>query len=39
MYSGTNWFSEELKGRVDEEGTIHEGTNWFNEQKRGRTGK
>ena len=36
IYSGTNWFNEELKGRVDDEGNIYSGTNWFNEEKIGR---
>jgi len=36
IYSGTNWFNEELKGRVDEDGNIYKGTNWFNEEKIGR---
>jgi len=36
LYSGTNWFNEELKGRVDENGNIYKGTNWFNEDKIGR---
>ncbi len=36
IYEGTNWFNEELKGRVDEQGNIYRGTNWFNEDKIGR---
>jgi len=36
IYSGTNWFNEDLKGRVDDEGNIYKGTNWFNEEKIGR---
>lgn len=36
IYSGSNWFNEELKGRVDEEGNIYSGTNFFNEEKIGR---
>lgn len=36
IYTGTNWFNEELKGRVDDEGNIYRGTNWFNEEKIGR---
>lgn len=36
LYSGTNWFNEELAGRVDGEGNIYKGTNWFNEDKIGR---
>jgi len=36
VFSGTNWFNEELKGRVDDEGNIYKGTNWFNEEKIGR---
>jgi hypothetical protein len=36
LYSGTNWFDEELKGRVDEQGNIYKGTNWLNEEKIGR---
>jgi len=36
IYSGTNWFNEELKGRVDNEGNIYKGTNWFTEEKIGR---
>jgi hypothetical protein len=36
IYSGTNWFNEELKGRVDNQGNIYKGTNWFNEDKIGR---
>ena len=36
VYSGTNWFNEELKGRVDEKGNLYKGTNWFNEEKIGR---
>ncbi len=37
IYSGTDWFNEELKGRVDEEGNIYKGTNWLNEEKQGRS--
>jgi uncharacterized membrane protein len=36
VYSGTNWFNEELAGRVDKEGNIYKGTNWFSEEKIGR---
>lgn len=36
VYSGTNWFNEELKGRVDQDGNLYKGTNWFNEEKIGR---
>lgn len=36
VYSGTNWFYEELAGRVDKEGNIYKGTNWFSEEKIGR---
>jgi len=36
IYAGTNWFNEELKGRVDDEGNLYKGTNWFNEEKIGR---
>lgn len=36
VYAGTNWFNEELKGRVDDEGNLYRGTNWFNEEKIGR---
>lgn len=36
VYSGTNWFNEELKGRVDDDGIIYKGTNWFNEERIGR---
>jgi hypothetical protein len=36
VYSGTNWFNEELTGRVDSEGNIYKGTNWFNEDRIGR---
>ncbi|MCL5030101.1 MAG: hypothetical protein M1480_13900 [Bacteroidetes bacterium] len=36
IYVGTNWFNEELKGRVDEDGNIYKGTNWFSEEKIGR---
>ena len=39
IYSGSNWFNEELKGRVDEDGNIYSGTNWFNEDKIGRIDK
>jgi hypothetical protein len=39
IYSGTNWFNEELKGRVDDEGNIYSGTNWLNEEKIGRIDK
>ena len=39
IYSGTNWFNEELKGRVDEYGNIYKGTNWFSEEKIGRIDK
>ena len=38
VYAGTNWFNEELKGRVDDDGNLYKGTNWFNEEKQGRTG-
>lgn len=36
VYSGTTWFNEELKGRVDEDGNLYKGTNWLNEEKIGR---
>ena len=36
IYSGTNFFNEELAGRVDEDGNIYSGTNWLNENKIGR---
>lgn len=36
VYAGTNWFNEELKGRVDDDGNLYRGTNWFNEEKIGR---
>lgn len=36
IYKGTNWFNEELKGRIDDEGNIYKGTNWLNEEKIGR---
>lgn len=36
IYSGTNWFNEELQGRVDDEGNLYKGTNWFTEEKIGR---
>lgn len=36
VYSGSNWFNEELKGRVDNEGNLYKGTNWFTEEKIGR---
>ena len=36
VYAGTNWFNEELQGRVDNEGNLYRGTNWFNEEKIGR---
>lgn len=36
IYSGTNWFNEELQGRVDKDGNIYKGTNWVNEEKIGR---
>jgi len=36
VYAGSNWFNEELKGRVDEDGNIYTGTNFFNEDKIGR---
>ena len=36
VYSGTSWFNEELKGRVDEDGNIYKGTNWINEELIGR---
>lgn len=39
IYSGTNWFNEELNGRVDDEGNIYSGTNWFTEDKIGRIDK
>lgn len=39
IYSGTNWFNEELQGRVDEDGNIYKGTNWFSEEKIGRIDK
>ena len=35
-YKGTNWFNEELAGRVDADGNIYKGTNWLNEEKIGR---
>ena len=36
IYSGTNWFNEELQGRVDKNGNIYKGTNWLSEEKIGR---
>ncbi|MCX6278365.1 MAG: hypothetical protein NT004_09735 [Bacteroidetes bacterium] len=39
IYSGSNWFNEELQGRVDEDGNIYSGTNWFSEEKIGRIDK
>ena len=36
IYSGTNWFNEELKGRVDKDGNIFKGTSWLSEEKIGR---
>ncbi len=33
IFSGNNWYNEELKGRVDDNGNIYKGTNWFNEEK------
>ena len=36
VYSGTNWLSEELEGRVDENGFIYRGTNWLTEERIGR---
>ena len=36
LYSGSSWLSEELEGRVDEDGNIYSGTNWFSEEKIGR---
>ncbi len=39
IYSGTNWFNEELKGRVDKDGNLYRGTNWINEEKVGRIDK
>ena len=36
VYSGTNWFNDELKGRVDDHGNIYRGTNWLNEERIGR---
>jgi hypothetical protein len=36
MYAGSNWFTEELRGRVDDEGNIYSGTNWLTEEKIGR---
>lgn len=36
LYAGTNWFNEELRGRVDQDGNIYRGTNWLNEERIGR---
>lgn len=36
IYAGTNWFNEELKGRVDDNGIIYRGTSWLNEERIGR---
>lgn len=36
VYTGTNWFNEELRGRVDDDGHIYRGTNWHNEERIGR---
>ena len=36
IYSGTSWFNEELKGRIDEIGNIYRGTSWINEERIGR---
>jgi len=36
IYSGTSWFNEELKGRIDDNGNIYKGTSWLNEERIGR---
>ncbi|MDZ4700989.1 MAG: hypothetical protein SH809_14875 [Rhodothermales bacterium] len=36
LYSGSSWLSEELKGRVDEDGNIYRGSSWLSEEKIGR---
>lgn len=36
FFAGTNFFNEELAGRVDNDGNIYKGSNFFNEDKVGR---
>jgi hypothetical protein len=36
IYAGTNWFNEEMKGRIDDDGNIYKGTSWLSEAKIGR---
>ncbi|NTW89220.1 MAG: hypothetical protein HGB26_08950 [Desulfobulbaceae bacterium] len=36
VFTGTNFFNEELAGRVDNDGNIYKGSNFFNEEKIGR---
>jgi len=35
-YHGSSWLSEELAGRVDNEGNIYRGSSWINEERIGR---
>lgn len=36
FYRGSGWLTEELEGRVDEEGNIYRGSSWISEERIGR---
>jgi len=36
FYRGSSWFTEEMAGRVDDEGNIYRGTSWISEERIGR---
>jgi len=36
FYRGTSWFTEEMAGRIDDDGIIYRGTSWITEERVGR---
>jgi hypothetical protein len=36
FYRGSSWFTEEMAGRVDDDGIIYRGTSWITEERIGR---
>lgn len=36
FYRGTSWFTEEMAGRIDDDGIIYKGTSWIDEERIGR---
>lgn len=36
FYRGSSWFTEEMAGRIDDDGIIYKGTSWISEEQIGR---